>query len=83
MLEKPAAQIPAINVMAGSRGSERIHIPILKGRWSGLPPDLEALVLVGDLQACDRQDVPVEERSLIGQVMSGELSALAICGLLP
>ncbi|MFT5405822.1 MAG: hypothetical protein ACI9DF_004677 [Verrucomicrobiales bacterium] len=77
MLDKPVAQVPAINVMAGSRGTERVHIPILKGHWPMLPPGLDALVMVGHLQSCDREDVPVEERCLIGHVVSRELHALA------
>lgn len=83
MLDGSLAKVPAINVMAGSRGTERVHIPILQGRWPRLPSALDALVLVGDLQACDREDVVVEDRSLIGHVVSRELHALSVCGLLP
>lgn len=83
MLDGSLAEVPAINVMAGSRGTERVRIPILKGRCPELPKALDALVLVGDLQACDREDVPVEDRSLIGHVLSRELHALSVCGLLP
>ncbi|MDB4491519.1 hypothetical protein N9260_00695 [bacterium] len=36
-LEEPVAQIPAINVMAGSRGTEGMRIPILKGALARTP----------------------------------------------
>jgi len=77
----PIHRVRALNAKRGG-GRESVSIPILRGRVTGLPDGLEALVFTGDLQGV----APVGPDSrlvLAGCVVAEELAALGASGELP
>lgn len=77
----PIHRVRALNAKRGG-GRASVSIPILRGRVTGLPDGLEALVFTGDLQGV----APVGPDSrlvLAGCVVAEELAALGASGELP
>lgn len=74
--------IPVRSVQAGSTGVETIHVPVLNA-IGAIPDALDSLLLIGDIQAVDRDDVPPQDRRLGGIRVAEELALLGQCGLLP
>ncbi|MEZ5304812.1 MAG: metallophosphoesterase [Verrucomicrobiales bacterium] len=67
----------------GGGGPMRFEVPFLHGTSDLVPPELEGLLLVGDLQCFDPSASREQDRSLLGFLAAAEIAALCDCGLLP
>ncbi len=75
--------LPAVNAAPGGRRTEHVSIPVLHFPARFDTPDLDALLILADLQCYDRIDVPEADRTLMSHVVCREIAALGAAGLLP
>ncbi len=72
----------AADSTAPGGGPESVEIPVLSA-VADVPESLDALLVIGDLQAVGSADVPIENRELLGVQVARELAQLADFDLLP
>jgi Icc protein len=83
MFSDPLLEIPCVSTAPGGRGRDRWALPVLCALSQDLPASLDALLVTADLQCFDRDDVPVPNRRLMGEVLAEDIADLCAHGLLP
>ncbi len=79
----PLISIDVESVLPAGLGSEIKSYPVLAGRCMGLPSQLDALIVTGDLQGINPDDTQEDERELAGCLVARELARLGKLGNLP
>jgi Icc protein len=83
IVREPILEIPCVSTAPGGKGHWYWSIPVLCAITKGLPETLDALLVTADLQCVDRDDVPIMDRRLMGEVVAEAIQEMCSHQLLP
>src|SRR5947208_177751 len=79
---EPFYELPYRNAAPGG-GVEIVRLPVLRAYVEGMPPEVEAILAVSDLQGLEQTPLPDHSARLAGEVLAEELATLAGRGAIP